>query len=163
MKEPEHIMVIGSDDLIHNKPFKHLLEAKEGTDYLGYQWVYYYSLESKESAGRIREQFSSIIVGAGRTFATEILMKCKQPHKLWDKPMNSALDPLMYSKLHPYIRTRKILPEYVIDVKGGENINPFNRWKTYKSDIPESYVLDGLSKEEKELINHIKSKLHEEL
>ena len=154
--EPEHIMVMGSDDLMPTYVFKNLLEQKEGIDYLGFNWVYYYSLE-KATLGQVKEQYSSVIIGAGRTFSTELLFKCKQYLNLWSKPMNRSLDMLMFSKLQPHIKTVKALPEFIIDVKSEGNLNHFDLWKGLKSDTPEGWIFQQLGKEEVEYIKEIKN------
>lgn len=157
---PKHIMVLGSDDLIHDEVFKDFINVKDNIDYLGFQWVYYYSLEPK-SVGKIKQQMSSIIVGAGRTMSMDLLNRCKTT-KLWSKPMNRSLDNLMYSNLHPYIQTRYQHPGYVIDIKSPENINNFDKWNLKYTDAPEGYVTGGLSDEERQLLYKLKDKVKNE-
>jgi len=161
---PKHIMVMGSDNLILDEQFIDLIEHKEGVDYLGYEYVFFYSL-SGETIGQVKEQRSSVghrIVGAGRTMSRELVERSmvKANKGLWYPPKNRSLDNLMYNNISRYIGRVYSLPGFVVDVKTEENINKFHLWKNLP-DVPEPFVRNSLSVKEREVISKIKKKNEE--
>ena len=156
---PHHIMIMGSDNLILNEQFTDLIKHKEGIDYLGYEYVFFYSL-SGDTMGKIKEQRSSVgfkIVGAGRTMSYDLVKRSmvKANKGLWYPPKNRSLDNLMFNNINRHIREAYSCSGFVIDVKTEENINKFDLWKGLP-DVTPQYVTDQLSVNERRIIKKIK-------
>jgi hypothetical protein len=158
---PRHIMIMGSDNLILNEQFTDLIKHKEGVDYLGYEYVFFYSL-SGDTMGQIKEQRSSVgfnIVGAGRTMSYDLVERSmvRANKGLWYPPKNRSLDNLMFNNISSHIQKAYSLPGFVVDVKTEENINKFDLWKGLPN-VTEGYVINQLSVNERRVIRKIKKK-----
>ena len=147
-------MVIGSDDIMPTNTFKEYLKHKDNHDYLGVTKVYYVGMGG-ELHLKSYELNSSIIIGAGRTFSTELLYKVKRHRSLWVTPKNKSLDAMMYNQLCHYITNPKVIDGYIVDFKGEVNITQLSDWADELDEVDTNTILNFISEDELNLIKSL--------
>lgn len=159
-KGMDYVMVLGSDDIMSNDMFQTILtEAEENNpDVIGTKEIYFYSLTRGANLGKLIKTSHKRILGVAKTIRADVLDKVN--YTSWHMDRNKGLDADLSNIIRPHVITTSLVDGMVVDVKTALNMNSFGFWNNKPNEeVKEEIFLNGLSQEERDIINDIKEKL----
>ena len=156
--EVDAVIVMGSDDIMNIQLFNAITSRSE--DFVAIRDIYLYSLEK----GYINElrYIKTNMVGCARMLSRELLDRVNWTP--WKRERDWGLDQVMLQTIKPHIKSEYIFTAsdvggMCVDIKNGDSMNKFSKWKGLPVADPQ-LMFGWLSQAEKDLINNIINNLN---